>query len=73
MEVVWAAIVTTIGGLVIALVQRLRRENSEQHAEGRELIRELHSDVRDVKADVRDVKGHVRHLHSRVSDLEQSE
>lgn len=73
MELVWAAAVTALGTVVVALVQRLRRENEQQHAEGRELIRDLHADVREVKDDVRDVKSHVRHLHTRVSDLEDSE
>lgn len=69
-EAVWVAAVTAVGGVVVALVQVLRRENTAQHAEGRELMRELHDDVREVKADVRDVKSHVRHLHGRVADLE---
>lgn len=71
MELVWAAAVTTVGGVIVAFVQLLRRENSQQHAEGRAMLKDLHSDVRDVKDDVRDVKAHVRHLHGRVSDLEQ--
>lgn len=73
MEVVWAAVVTAVGGIVVALVQRLRRENAQQHAEGRDLIRDLHADVREVKSDVKGVKRRVKHLHGRVSDLEQSE
>lgn len=65
-----ASVITVAGTTLTVLVQRLRRENAEQHAEGRELIREIGLDVRDVKADVREVKDDVRDVRGRVSKLE---
>ncbi len=43
MEWLVPIIVAIIGGPVVVVLQRLRRENTSQHAEGRELInRVLH-------------------------------
>lgn len=33
MELIWAAGVTTIGTIIVALIQRTRRENNRDHAE----------------------------------------
>lgn len=38
MEWVVPVVVAIIGGPVVVVLQRLRRENTTQHAEGRELI-----------------------------------
>lgn len=48
----------------------LARQNSKQHADGRDLIRSMHGDVLDVKGDVREVKADVRGLRGRVTKLE---
>lgn len=33
MELIWAAGVTTIGTVIVALIQRTRKENNRDHAE----------------------------------------
>lgn len=32
MEIVWAALVTTIGAVIVSLIERTRRENNRDHA-----------------------------------------
>lgn len=46
------AIIAAVGGLLVALVQRLRTENKGDHALVTEAIRLMHCDVREVRRDV---------------------
>jgi hypothetical protein len=45
MEVVYAALVTTLGGVFISLIQKSRKENKQDHGAVTEMIKLLHSDV----------------------------
>ena len=45
MEVVYAAIVTSIGGILLAVIQKSRKENKHDHGAVTEMIKLLHSDV----------------------------
>jgi hypothetical protein len=45
MEVVYAALVTTLGAILIALIQKFRKENKQDHGAVTEMIKLLHSDV----------------------------
>ena len=45
MEVVYAAIVTSIGGILLAVMQKSRKENKQDHGAVTEMIKLLHSDV----------------------------
>lgn len=45
MEVVYAAIVTSIGGILLAVMQKSRKENKHDHGAVTEMIKLLHSDV----------------------------
>jgi len=45
MEVVYAALVTTLGGVFVSLIQKSRKENKQDHGAVTELIKLLHSDV----------------------------
>ncbi len=48
MEVVYAAIVTSIGGILLAVMQKSRKENKEDHGAVTEMIKLLHTDVKDI-------------------------
>jgi hypothetical protein len=49
MEAVWVPIaVAVITGPVVVVLQRLRRENSDQHAEGRALLNKVADKVDNV-------------------------
>jgi len=45
MEVVYAALVTTLGAILIALLQKLHKENKQDHGAVTEMIKLLHFDV----------------------------
>jgi hypothetical protein len=45
MEVVYAALVTTLGGVFVSLIQKSRKENKQDHGAVTEMIKLLHSDV----------------------------
>jgi hypothetical protein len=47
-EIVLAAIVTTIGAVLVALIQKLRKENTQQHDENGRTMR----DVQRLQADI---------------------
>lgn len=46
------ALIAAIGGVMVALVQRSRRENKDDHATVIESIRLVHNDVKEVRRDV---------------------
>lgn len=48
MEVVYAALVTTIGAVLVALIQKFRKENKEDHGTVTAMIKLLHTDVKDI-------------------------
>jgi hypothetical protein len=48
MEVVYAALVTTLGAILVALIQKFRKENKQDHGAVTEMIKLLHSDVKDI-------------------------
>jgi hypothetical protein len=54
----WSAIIvaglTGLSGIVIAIVQKLRKENKEDHAFVRESLKVLHDDVKDVSSKLDD-------------------
>jgi len=56
------ATIAAVGAVVVALVQRGRRENKGDHAAVMRSINMMHTDVRDVRNDVRDVRNDV-HNH----------
>jgi len=56
------AVIAAVGALLVALVQRGRRENKGDHAAVMRSINMMHNDVRDVRQDVRDVRKDV-HNH----------
>jgi len=45
MELLVPIIVAVIGGPLVVAIQNLRKENTEQHAEARELLKEVSSKV----------------------------
>ena len=45
MEVVYAALVTTLGAVFVSLIQKSRKENKQDHGAVTEMIKLLHSDV----------------------------
>lgn len=53
MEALYVALITTIGGVVIALVQKNRNENKEDHGQVMSKLIDLHKDVHqvDIKVD----------------------
>lgn len=53
MEAIYVALITAIGGVVIALVQKGRNENKEDHGKVMEKLIDLHTDVHnvDIKVD----------------------
>ncbi len=53
MEAISVALITAIGGVVIALVQKNRNENKEDHGQVMNKLIDLHKDVHqvDVKVD----------------------
>jgi hypothetical protein len=53
MEAIYVALITAIGGIVIALVQKGRNENKEDHGKVMEKLIDLHTDVHnvDIKVD----------------------
>jgi hypothetical protein len=48
MEVVYAALVTSIGAILVALVQKFRKENKQDHGAVTAMITLLHSDVKHI-------------------------
>lgn len=52
-----AAIVAAVGGVLVALLQRSRKENKDDHAVVVQSIRLVHEDVKEVR---RDVHRHLR-------------
>lgn len=48
MEALYVALITTIGGIVIALVQKNRTENKEDHGQVMNKLIDLHKDVHQV-------------------------
>ena len=46
------ALIAAVGGVMVALVQRSRKENKVDHATVIESIRLVHSDVKEVRRDV---------------------
>lgn len=50
------AVISAISGLCIAVVQKFRKENREDHATVMESINSLHEDVRDVS---KKIDGHI--------------
>jgi hypothetical protein len=45
MEIVWAAIVTAIATVVVALIERTRRENNRDHASNSEKLDKIGESV----------------------------
>ena len=79
MEVVIAAIVTAFGAVIVEMIRRMRKENTEQHGEGRarvDALAETLGDVRvtqlEVRQDVTEIKDDVKRLDGRVEVLEQA-
>ncbi len=48
MEVVYAALITAIGAIIVALIQKFRKENRADHGAVTTMIELLHSDVKDI-------------------------
>lgn len=46
------ALIAAVGGVIVALVQRSRKENKDDHATVIESIRLVHNDVKEVRRDV---------------------
>jgi hypothetical protein len=63
-------LVTALTGLLVALLQAMRKRNDSDHAKNSGALAAIHDDVREVKADVRDVKDEVRSHGDRLRNLE---
>lgn len=48
MEVVYASLVTALGAIIVALIQKFRKENKEDHGAVTAMIKLLHSDVKHI-------------------------
>lgn len=48
MEVVYASLVTAISGIIIALIQKFRKENKQDHGVVTAMLEILHDDVKDI-------------------------
>ena len=61
MEIVYASLVTAVSGILIALIQKFRKENREDHGVVASLLEMLHSDVNqiDIKLD-RHIDDHLK-------------
>lgn len=80
MEVIIAAVITGILGIVgtvtaavVVQVKKLRRENTDQHAEGRAILNRLADRQAVIADDVSEIKGDVKGLDRRVGTLEASD
>lgn len=73
------AIITAAGTIVVALIsmignmRSLRRENTAQHAQGRELLIEHGLKLDAVQADVKEIQTDVKAVTRRVDHLEDRE
>lgn len=57
-------LVAVITGPVVVILERLRKENTEQHAESRQLLDHVARSIDDVRDDLRDHRrDFVRHLN----------
>jgi len=64
-------LVTGLVGYTVWRVQRLHKENNQQHASNMDLLLDIRDDVQDVGRDVASLHRKVDKHHKRLSRLEQ--
>jgi hypothetical protein len=56
---IWAASITTLGGVIAGLIQRFRKENKKDHGIVRDTLssfkEEIKEDLNEIKSDFKDV------------------
>jgi peptidoglycan hydrolase CwlO-like protein len=65
------AIVTTVGTITVAYMNKVHKDNRKDHAYVVGTIKEMHTDVKDVKQDIQEVKIDVGVLKERQADIKE--
>lgn len=69
-EGVQAALVTTVGGILVAVITRFSRQNARDHAVVQDKLDKLTDTISDTHLTVRDVQKDVQHLRKDHNRLE---
>lgn len=65
------AIVTTVGTVIVAYLNKVHKENRKDHAYVAESIKEMHGDIKEVRVDVAILKERQIDIKERVDKLER--
>lgn len=63
------ALVTTVGTVIVAYLNKVHKDNRKDHAYVAETIKSMHTDVKEVKQDIQEVKIDVGVLKERQQDI----
>ena len=62
MEIVYAASITAISGIIVALIQKFRKENQKDHNIVVDLVTLLHTDVKNIDQKLDNhIDAHLKH------------
>lgn len=65
------AIVTTVGTIIVAYLNKVHKDNRKDHAYVANSIKEMHGDIKDVKVDIGVLKERQSDIKERVERLER--
>lgn len=65
------AIVTTVGTITVAYLNKVHKDNRKDHAYVANSIKEMHGDIKEVKQDLHEVKVDVLVLKERQVDIKE--
>lgn len=69
-ETVQAAFITTVGGILVAVITRFSRQNAKDHAVVQSKLDKLSDSIMSTHSDVAEIKVEVRHLRDDQNRLE---